>query len=266
MFSWNLLHDVRVALRSFLKAPGLTFVVVLTLAVAIGANTAIFTVLDGVLLQPLPYPDEDRIVRVAAAMHPPGGRRRSRPVLRPRLLALRQQQPRVRELRRLQGGAAQLPLTGDGPPLQVNVATMTVSAFGCSACSRSSAACRPTKTCPAGPVGLLSNALWVNQYGGDPSIRRQVIDLNGQQREVIGVMPSGYDFPTPRDRRLAAVSARPGQRELRRALHLRDRAPRAGRHDRSATSEAGVSSPASARSATAGVVQRDLQRRRWCAR
>ncbi len=61
----ELLHDVRVAIRGLLKAPGLTFVVVLTLAVAIGANTAIFSVVESVLRKPLPYPDEDRIVRVA---------------------------------------------------------------------------------------------------------------------------------------------------------------------------------------------------------
>ncbi len=69
MFSWSLLHDIRFAIRSLLNAPGITLVVVLTLAVAIGANTAIFSVVEGVLLQPLPYPDDDRIVRVAATVH-----------------------------------------------------------------------------------------------------------------------------------------------------------------------------------------------------
>ena len=69
MFSWSVLHDVRFAFRGLLKAPGMTFVVVLTLAVAIGANTAIFSVVESVLLQPLPYPDEDRIVRVAATVY-----------------------------------------------------------------------------------------------------------------------------------------------------------------------------------------------------
>ena len=103
MFSWSLLHDVRVAIRGLPKAPGLTFVVVLTLAVAIGANTAIFSVVESVLLQPLPYPDEDRIVRVAATVHESrGATRRSRQrVLGSRLLALRQQQSLVREVRRL---------------------------------------------------------------------------------------------------------------------------------------------------------------------
>ena len=65
MIGSRLLHDVRFAWRSALNAPGTTFVIVLTLAVAIGANTAIFSVVESVLLQPLPYPDEERIVRAA---------------------------------------------------------------------------------------------------------------------------------------------------------------------------------------------------------
>ena len=69
----SLLRDVRTAVRALLKAPGFTAVVLLTLAVAIGANTAIFSVVDGVLLSPLPYPDADRLVRVAAATRPEVG-------------------------------------------------------------------------------------------------------------------------------------------------------------------------------------------------
>ena len=63
----SVLRDVRTAVRALLKAPGFTAVVLLTVAVAIGANTAIFLVVDGVLLSPLLYPDADRLVRVAAA-------------------------------------------------------------------------------------------------------------------------------------------------------------------------------------------------------
>lgn len=70
MFSSSILHDLRLAARALLKAPVLTVVVVLTLAVAIGANTAIFSVVEGVLLRPLPYPEEGRIVRVAATVYP----------------------------------------------------------------------------------------------------------------------------------------------------------------------------------------------------
>ncbi|HEX5421878.1 MAG TPA: permease prefix domain 1-containing protein [Gammaproteobacteria bacterium] len=66
----SILHEVRIAFRALRKTPGLTAVVVLTLAIAIGANTAIFSVVQSVLLKPLPYPHAGRIVRVAATVYP----------------------------------------------------------------------------------------------------------------------------------------------------------------------------------------------------
>ena len=61
----NLLQDLRIALRGLIRAPAFAMVTVVTLAVAIGANTAIYSVVDAVLLKPLPYPDEDRLVKVS---------------------------------------------------------------------------------------------------------------------------------------------------------------------------------------------------------
>ncbi|HSH74482.1 MAG TPA: hypothetical protein VLA09_02165, partial [Longimicrobiales bacterium] len=69
----SLPSDLRVAVRTLRKAPTFALVTILTLAVAIGANTAIFSVVDGVLLRPLPYPDADRIVRVGAGLLPQAG-------------------------------------------------------------------------------------------------------------------------------------------------------------------------------------------------
>ncbi len=70
----TIVQDVKLAVRTLLRAPGFTAIVLTTLTVAIGANTAIFSVVDGVLLRPLPYPDADRIVTVATATHPAPGR------------------------------------------------------------------------------------------------------------------------------------------------------------------------------------------------
>ena len=128
--SSSLVHDVRFAFRGVLKTPGLTFVVVLTLAVAIGANTAIFSVVESVLLKPLPYPDEDRIVRVAATVRESAGARGDRGNSfsdRGYWHFFNNQ----RSFEKFGGywGRGWFPLTGEGPPRRVGEVTMTLGAF-----------------------------------------------------------------------------------------------------------------------------------------
>jgi putative ABC transport system permease protein len=203
MSSSDLLHDVRVAFRGLLKAPTLTFVVILTLAVAIGANTAIFSVVQSVLLRPLPYPDEGRIVRVAATAYPSEGdapdadRGNS---FSPAGYLLFVDNNRSFEAF---GGYLALPLqvslTGDGSPLRVNAGQLTLSAFEVLGVSPERGRL-PTaqEDTPGGPVvALLSHDLWVNRYGADPSIVGRTIQVNGTSRQVIGIMPASYDFPSP---------------------------------------------------------------------
>jgi putative ABC transport system permease protein len=201
MLPSELLHDVRVAFRGLLKAPALTFVVVLTLAVAIGANTAIFSVVQSVLLQPLPYPDEGRIVRVAATTYASEAGTADRGnVFSPAGYGLFLENNRSFETF---GGylprQVKYPLTGDGPPRQLGVSWMTLNAFEVLGVlperGRLPTAQEDT---PGGPlVTLLSHDLWVNRYGADPAIVGRAIQLNGTSREVIGIMPADYDFPSP---------------------------------------------------------------------
>ena len=195
MLAWHLLHDIRFALRSSLKTPGTTFVVVLTLAVAIGANTAIFSVVESVLLQPLPYPDEDRIVRVAPTVRASGAGDRGQPFSEVGYWHFADNQ---RSFEKFGGyyGPEQLPLTGDGPPRQISVGSLTLSAFEVLGVYPELGRL-PTREedAPGGaPVALLSHDLWVTQYGGDASIIGSTVDLNGTPREVIGVMPARYNF------------------------------------------------------------------------
>ena len=96
-------------------------------------------------------------------------------------------------------GAASIALTGDGPPLQVDVSGMTASAFEVLG-TLPQVGRLPTaeEDVRGGPlVALLSHGLWVNRYGSDPSIIGRNIEMNGSPWEVIGVMPDGYNFPTP---------------------------------------------------------------------
>ena len=199
MFSSSVLHDVRIAFRGLLKARGVTFVVVLTLAVAIGASTAIFSVVESVLLRPLPYPDEGRIVRVAATVRTStdGGDRGN-------AFSDRGYWHFVNNNHSFQTFGGYMPplqfsLTGEGLPLQVDVGVTTLNAFEVLGVFPELGRL-PTREedAPGGPsVALLSHDLWVRQYGADPSILGRTIDLNGTPREVIGVMPVGYNFPTP---------------------------------------------------------------------
>ena len=200
MFSCSVLHDVRVAVRSLLKTRALTIVVVLTLAIAIGANTAIFSVVESVLLKPLPYPDEHRIVRVAATVHAREGERGDRGnAFSDRGYWLFADNNRSFEKFGAYAGPLPVPLTGDGDASQVVAAVMTLSAF--EALGVLPALGRlptPEEDSPGGAaVALLSHDLWVSQYGADPAIVGRVIYIDGGPREVIGVMPGDYAFPTP---------------------------------------------------------------------
>ena len=194
-----ILQDVRMAFRTLLKARGFTAVTVLTLAVAIGANTAIFSVVDGVLLRPLPYPEADRLVTVAATTFPSAGGGGEAPFSDRGYWHFVNNNQAFDGFAGYSAGQPQWPLTGDGQPLQVDVGMMTASAFAVVGTlpQRGRFPTAEEDVPDAPQVALVSDGLWVNRYGSDPGIIGRVIDLNGQQVEVIGVMPAGYNFPTP---------------------------------------------------------------------
>jgi hypothetical protein len=202
MLSSSFSQDVRVAFRGLLQAPGLTFVVVLTLAVAIGANTAIFSVVDGVLRSPLPYPDEDRIVKVAATVHATdanSGGDRGNAFSDRGYWHFANNNRSFEKFGGYVPGSIPFPLTGEGPPRQVGVSMMTLGAFEVLGVTPELGRL-PTaeEAAPNGPaVALLSHELWASQYASDPSIIGRTVQLNGVSREVIGVMPAGYNFATP---------------------------------------------------------------------
>jgi putative ABC transport system permease protein len=192
----DLLRDIRMALRVLAKNPSFTIVTVLTLAVAIGATTAIFSVVDGVLIQPLPYPDADNIVTISVDATPGGV---------PELpFSDRGYWHFVNKSRRFEpfGGytSLKIPLVGDeGAPVEVTAGVMTRSAFDALGVpplrGRLPSA---EEDAPNGPlVALVSYRFWQTRFGADPGIIGKTIDLNGRRREVIGIMRDGYDFPSP---------------------------------------------------------------------
>lgn len=189
-----MISRVRKAFRSIVRARGFFVVTVLTLGVAIGATTAIYSVVDSVLLRPLPFPEPDELVtlRLNVARDGPA---EDLPFSDRGFWHFYDGN---RSFEKFGGyNVAQWPLASDGEPLQLEVGIMTVDAFEAIGVSPLRGRLPSAEEdVPNGPrVGLISEGLWANRYGGDPDILGRVMDLNGQQVEIIGVMPESYDFP-----------------------------------------------------------------------
>ena len=189
-----------VALRSLLRTPSLTALAVATLALGIGATTTIFTVVNGVLLRPLPYADPDRLAIIWNDM---GQGAQSLPAVS--ALDFRDYKERSRTfedfaaasgpgLVRLRGN-----LTGDGDPERVDLSPVTANffpLFGASpALGRNFTA---EEEQPNGPkVAILSHRLWQRRYAGDPSLVGRTIAIDGIAHEVVGILPAQFRLLLP---------------------------------------------------------------------
>jgi putative ABC transport system permease protein len=186
----SLARDLRYALRMLRRSPGYTSIAILTLAISIGANTAIFSFVDGVLLKPLPYRDADRIVRVMEK--PPQGERNGISTLN--FLDWQRDNTVFDFLAAQTGGGATL--TGVTEPVQLRGGRVSADFFRIfgiePALGRTFAhdEDQPGKH----RVVILSYALWVSQFGSDPGIVNRQILLDDQPHTVIGVLPRGGAF------------------------------------------------------------------------
>ena len=197
----SMVEDVRLALRVLAKDRGFTAITVLTLAVAIGANTAIFSVVDGVLLRPLPYAEPDRVVTVAAGTLPAPGRTGEITFSDRGYWHFVENNRVFTAFGGYSGGPGgiQMSLTGEGIPIQVNASGITATAFEVLGTPplRGRLVTREEDV-PDGPrLTVLSHRLWSGYFGSDPAVIGRTIELNGTSVEVIGVMPPGFDFPSP---------------------------------------------------------------------
>ena len=185
--------DIRYAVRRLLKNPSFTLVAVITLALGIGANTAIFSVVHGVLLKSLPYPDADRIVRI---FHLSNGQRAV--MSGPNFTDVRQRSQTLESAAAV--SASRVILTGHGEPVRLDVAYTTAALFDVlrvhPALGRrfTDADNQPGKT----RVAVLSHGLWQQQFGSNPAIVGSSLTLDGERHEVVGVMPEGFSFPARR--------------------------------------------------------------------
>lgn len=175
-----------------MKSPGFTTVAVLTLAIGIGANTVIFSFVDGVLLKPLPYANADRIVRVLEK--PPGDPDARNGISTLNFLDWQRQNSVFQYMAARTGGS--VTLTGVSNPVQLRGARMSAHFFDIlgvkAVLGRTFAADedQPGKD----RVAVLSHSLWVSRFGSDTNIVGRVIQLDGEPHVVIGVLPEGSAF------------------------------------------------------------------------
>jgi putative ABC transport system permease protein len=193
----GLLQDLRYGVRTLSKSPSFVIVSLLTLALGIGANTAIFSFVDGVLLKPLPYADADRIMRVLEK--PPGAPRNGISTLN--YLDWSHQNTVFEYMAAQRGGSATL--TGKGDPIQLREALVSAHYFDI---FRPQAVLGRTFAADEDQAGkshvvVLSHAIWESQFGADPKLVGNTIRLDGEPYTVIGVLPEGSSF----DRSFAQV-------------------------------------------------------------
>ena len=199
----HLQQDVRYAVRTFGRTPGFTAIAVVTLALGIGANSAIFTVVSSVLVRPLPFPDSDRVVRIFENIPPPaaaGGAPSRVPAL-----TLSEVKAFASQTTTLSHIGAHIPtirtVTGRNEPARLVGARVSPSFF--SMMRPSLMLGRVFELHEDGPgadaVVILSHGTWQRRFGSDPSIVGQRLDMDGRAHTIVGVMREGFVFPDPRD-------------------------------------------------------------------
>ncbi|HEY5062205.1 MAG TPA: ABC transporter permease, partial [Gemmatimonadaceae bacterium] len=191
----DFLGDARFAVRSLRRTPGLAAAAIVTLALGIGANAAIFSAVNAVVLQPLPMPHSDRLMMLWEEN--PEKNWYKQTAAPANYLDWREQVPAFQDVAAYADFLAQVTLTGRGDPRLLNLIRVTGNLF-------STAGVRPllgraltdAETWSTGTsVGVLSYRGWRDQFGRDAGIVGKTIRLDGQDVQIVGVMPEGFTFP-----------------------------------------------------------------------
>ena len=204
---WDNLHqDLRYACRALNHSRAFAAAAVLTLALGIGANTAIFSVIDAVLLRPLPYPNPGKLVMVYERLAD-GGPESFSPA---DFLDYKRQGHFFQHLAAYREYSFNL--TGQDQPERVSGAIVTADFFSVLAVrARVGRTLLPEQDKPGARTVVLGYSLWQSRYGGDPNIAGKAIDVDGEPRTVVGVMPQYFEFPAGTELWAAARYAVPEQ-------------------------------------------------------
>ena len=194
----TLFQDLRYATRLLLKQPGFTLIAILTLALGIGANSAIFSIIDAALLRSLPYPQADRLVRVWSAAPERGKEMEQVPVSLPRYETIRDGQDVFQEMAVSTPGGCTL--TGRGEPEQIRSIFVSERFFPTLGIPMSlGRSFLPAEDQPGGPaVVVVSRPFWLKHFGGDPSLLGQTLTLDGTPCTVVGVLAAPLALPYDR--------------------------------------------------------------------
>jgi len=198
MWSYRILEtfaqDLRYGLWMMLKNPGFTAVAALTLALGIGANTAIFTVVNAVLLQPLPFHEPERLVRVwrssaeddrTALSFPDFADIRAKQTVFERMAAWR---------------SNDCTLTGQGDPVNLSGLVVTAELFPLLGVTpQLGRGFTPEEDQAGNRAVILSHSLWQNRFNSDPNVAGKTVTINSQSYNVAGVMPAEFKFPIRND-------------------------------------------------------------------
>lgn len=200
-----LYQDLKYGLRVLVKNPGFTAVVVLTLALGIGANTAIFSVVNGVLLSPFPYPGSSKLISV----YQKTGDGNYNVFSTPNFLAWRDQVRAFEQFGAIRPAA--FDLTGGSQPERLNGANVSVDIFRLLGVNPIlGRAFLDEEDRPGGPkVVVLSYGFWQRRFGGDRQILGKPLALNGASYTVVGVMPRGFKLPQNDDELWAPLQLNP---------------------------------------------------------
>jgi putative ABC transport system permease protein len=190
----TLLRDIRYGIRSLGKRPGFTAIALLALTLGIGANTAIFTLVNAVLLRPLPFAEPDRLVWMFGNIRTGSNRASVAPL---DYLDYRQQNSSFEQFAAQLSFPANINLTGSGEPEQLKAGAVTGNYFQALGVAASLGRTFMPENEKTGndQVAVLSYALWQKRFGGNAGIVNQSITLDGKPYQVLGVMPPTFTLP-----------------------------------------------------------------------
>lgn len=191
----TLIQDIRYGIRSLSKRPGFVVIAVITLGLGIGANTAIFSVVNAVLIKPLPFKDPDRIVLIWGFLPKYAQTTDKLPSSAPNYLAIASQSQSFENLSAFRSWSWQL--TGGGEPEQLQGVRVSANFFASVGMNPMLGRAFVTEEDDpnAPPVAIISYGLWQRQFGSDQNIVGRSMTLSGRTVNIVGVMPPGFRFP-----------------------------------------------------------------------